>query len=1091
MHTGDIRGRAMPVHNWEGECELDDLTLGTIDKPYAGGCAGGVAARKIFVDAIRANVTNHVLVDAGNYYFGSTRYQMHKGLGDVPFINELAYDVMGAGQCEFFSGTRELEDYLKVQDPSIVTVISNLDVLADSIATCKKGGSGPACVKPYDVIVKGGRKIGLLGFVPMEIFDIATPGETVKIIPYKTAAESAIAAMKLAHPDVDIIIATSQMDLASSKDLAKYVAGIDVIVQGNHYIFEAGDPDNPYPLVLSGANTADGNPTYVVAGGHFGDLLGRLDVTFNADGVITGYNTATSNTYRMELTLDSTTDLYIPDQGVYKYDTASDTFNTWDKVVAEYNNVETFKGTVEGQTAQEVDGSRENYTPVCGSTGVFDRADFKATCAKDPDTGLYGTGSCCHMQATEGADADACCPAESFWNVYGCRHSDCPMGRLATNALMMECTDCAFALTNGGSIRASFESSSSYPTDVTYGDLISVFPFQNTVATFSLKGTALREAIEHSLADYLPDDGEGKFLHYAGLRFAWNPTAPNNDKVISVQICPSWDSTFDAVNNPAAGRCTGDWNDMVPHVYYKIATNNYIRGGGDGYGPTFEDQAINVNDFGIAMEVSLKNYLNVTDPYTIPEDELLDSTTCNGEVNDYKQRWEGTAEGMIPSHANCRSYKSSGLTELTCPTTALTESFCLTYSGDFVQDLGNAVSGICPANKCSGFGKCNNATFTCECKEVEISDFKDAPQGLVIDAGDGANTCGAGFSMHKGDSCEIERTKWKFSGAPLVYILALVNIALGLFAIYWYQANGKYAIIRITQPLFHQVSAAGGVVAAVGAVLLVLPAESGMCHPSIIVAALGLMIMYSAVFQKTARLDKVMNNKKLAKLKVSDLDLIKQIFVTVAAELIAIIVLISIAPIYPTASPLEGAWEYKITCSAGDKFDLWVMVLVIFQFGLLAYGCYLAYRIRNVGGAMNESFYIGISLYTSLLIGVVAIFVILNSLNNPDLVYIVGPATINICSIVNILVTLLPKLVNLTDVTKKMTGTEVMKMGTNATSGGTTATGDGGGNDIIAAVRSTSEAAIKESLAGISEAEKNRAIKMAEAIIKLASEEEE
>ena len=88
------------------------------------------------------------------------------------------------------------------------------------------------------------------------------------------------------------------MDLASSKDLAKYVAGIDVIVQGNHYIFEAGDPDNPYPLVLSGANTADGNPTYVVAGGHFGDLLGRLDVTFNADGVITGYNTATSNTYR-------------------------------------------------------------------------------------------------------------------------------------------------------------------------------------------------------------------------------------------------------------------------------------------------------------------------------------------------------------------------------------------------------------------------------------------------------------------------------------------------------------------------------------------------------------------------------------------------------------------------------------------------------------------------------------------------------------------------------------------------------------------------------------------------------------------------
>ena len=222
---------------------------------------------------------------------------------------------------------------------------------------------------------------------------------------------------------------------------------------GNHYIFKANDVDDPYPLVLSGAATADGNPTYIVAGGHFGDLLGRLDITFDVNGVITGYNAVTSNTYRMELTLNSTNGIYMPALGEYKYDTTSDSFNTWDKVVAEYKQVEVFKGTIEGQTSQEVDGSRENYTPTCGMIGELDRSAFKATCAKDPDTGTYGSGSCCHVQTSEGASADACCPAETFWNVYGCRHSDCPMGRLATNALMMECTDCAFALTNGGSIR--------------------------------------------------------------------------------------------------------------------------------------------------------------------------------------------------------------------------------------------------------------------------------------------------------------------------------------------------------------------------------------------------------------------------------------------------------------------------------------------------------------------------------------------------------------------------------------------------------------------------------------------------------------
>jgi hypothetical protein len=199
-------------------------------------------------------------------------------------------------------------------------------------------------------------------------------------------------------------------------------------------------------------------------------------------------------------------------------------------------------------------------------------------------------------------------------------------------------------------------------------------------------------------------------------------------------------------------------------------------------------------------------------------------------------------------------------------------------------------------------------------------------------------------------------------------------------------------------------------------------------------------------------------------------------------------VLIVIAPINPTASPLEGAWEYTVTCSAGEKFDLWVMVLVIFQFGLLIYGCYLAYRIRNVGGAMNESFYIGISLYTSLLIGMVAIFVILNSLSNPELVYIVGPAAINICCIVSISVTLIPKLLNLTDAVKKMTAAEVMKMSnTSNTNAATANTADGGGNDIIGALRTTSEGAIKESLENANQEDKGKAIAMANEVIKQAS----
>lgn len=142
---------------------------------------------------------------------------------------------MGAGQCEFFSGTTELFNFLKVQNPSIVTTITNLDMSADAIINCKKQ-NGPQCIKAWDVIVRNGRKIGVLGFVPNDIFDIATPGDSVSLVDYKTAASAAIAAMKSVHSDVNIIIATSTLNHAQNEELAESAEGaeIDVIIGGGN-----------------------------------------------------------------------------------------------------------------------------------------------------------------------------------------------------------------------------------------------------------------------------------------------------------------------------------------------------------------------------------------------------------------------------------------------------------------------------------------------------------------------------------------------------------------------------------------------------------------------------------------------------------------------------------------------------------------------------------------------------------------------------------------------------------------------------------------------------------------------------------------
>ena len=102
----------------------------------------------------------------------------------------------------------------------------------------------------------------------------------------------------------------------------------------------------------------------------------------------------------------------------------------------------------------------------------------------------------------------------------------------------------------------------------------------------------------------------------------------------------------------------------------------------------------------------------------------------------------------------------------------------------------------------------------------------------------------------------------------------------------------------------------------------------------------------------------------------------------------------------------------------------------------------------------------------------------------------IGPATINIVSIVSVLSTLVPKAVSLTPELKDMTAAEVLKLGSNnTTSGGSTATSDPDAKEekgIVQFLQDLGESEITYSLDQATAVEKNEAIEMAKTFIKLA-----
>jgi 5'-nucleotidase/UDP-sugar diphosphatase len=108
-----------------------------------------------------------------------------------------------------------------------------------------------------------------------------------------------------------------------------------------------------------------------------------------------------------------------------------------------------------------------------------------------------------------------------------CRAMECPMGNLVADAMLERVADqgIQIAIQNGGGLRASIDSG-----EVTMGEVFTVLPFQNTLATFQLTGAGVMEALENGVSQV--EEGAGRFPQVAGLRYTWDPAAEPGSRIV-------------------------------------------------------------------------------------------------------------------------------------------------------------------------------------------------------------------------------------------------------------------------------------------------------------------------------------------------------------------------------------------------------------------------------------------------------------------------------------------------------------------------------------------------------------------------------
>ncbi|MGE3989085.1 bifunctional metallophosphatase/5'-nucleotidase [Pseudorhodoplanes sp.] len=137
------------------------------------------------------------------------------------------------------------------------------------------------------------------------------------------------------------------------------------------------------------------------------------------------------------------------------------------------------------------------------------------------------------------------------------RTREAAIGNLIADAMRAE-ADAEIAITNGGGIRGG----RLYPagSTITRRDVMAELPFNNHISVLDVSGKSVRTALENGFS--LLPRAAGRFPQISGMKVVVDPSRPVGQRVLSAEV---------------GGKPLDDTR------IYRIATNDFMSRGGDGY----------------------------------------------------------------------------------------------------------------------------------------------------------------------------------------------------------------------------------------------------------------------------------------------------------------------------------------------------------------------------------------------------------------------------------------------------------------------------------------------------------------------------
>ncbi len=180
------------------------------------------------------------------------------------------------------------------------------------------------------------------------------------------------------------------------------------------------------------------------------------------------------------------------------------------------------------------------------------------------------------------------------------RNAETNIGDFCTDAFRIE-LNADIGIMNGGGIKGDIA-----PGDITYNDILAMFPYGNLVCSAEVSGQTVLDMLEHSVRNN-PEEAGG-FLQVSGIKFNVNTSIPTPVILDENELFSGIEGERRISNVKILNSETGEYEPIDANGRYTIASIEYLlKESGSGY-TMFDDDEI-VNNMGILDTQIIEDYI--------------------------------------------------------------------------------------------------------------------------------------------------------------------------------------------------------------------------------------------------------------------------------------------------------------------------------------------------------------------------------------------------------------------------------------------------------------------------------------------------